>query len=131
MTTQLTLRRGIDPSKLINSSLWWSGPQWLTSENFPKLFPPQDTSEKRKQCAEKMQIQQSNDHRSDVINLREQNSLRETLRIVVQIRQLNDKCKGKKTNCSNISTPTEMQEASEISLHQETYKLFSSENETL
>ena len=77
--------KGVDPSKLKNCSQWWSGPQWLTTENFPEPFQPQGTSEEKKQCAKTIRtlatlIQEPVDHSSDVINLREQNSFRKTLR---------------------------------------------------
>ena len=78
-----------------------------------------------------MQIQGPNDHNGDVINLREQNSFRKTLRIVVQIRRFNDKCKRKNINSGNFPTPTEMQEALETLLRQEQYKFFSTEFKTL
>ena len=128
--------RGIDPSKLKNCSLWWSGPQWLTTENFPEPFLPQGTSEEKKHCARTnrtlaTQLQESKDHSGDVINLREQIFFRKTLRIVVQIRRFIDKCKRKKTNCSNFPTPTEMQEALETLLRQEQYKFLSTEIKTL
>ena len=67
---------GTDPSKLKNCSLWWSGPQWLITENLTEAFQPQGTSEERKQCARSIrtlatQIQEPNDHSCDVINLRD------------------------------------------------------------
>ena len=75
--------------------LWWSGPQWPTTENDPEPFQPQGTSEEKKQCAGTIrtlaaQIQEPNDHSSDLTNLREQNSFRKTLRIVIQIRRFID-----------------------------------------
>ena len=105
--------RGIDPLKLKNCSLWWSGPQWLTTENFPELFQPQATSQEKKPCARTIrtlatQIKEPNDHCRDVINLREQKFFRITLRIVVRIRRFIDKCKRKSANCSNFPTQTEM-----------------------
>ena len=126
----------IDPSKLKNGSLWWSGPQWLATENFPKQFSPQGTSEETKHCARTIrtlatQFQEPKDHSGDVINLRVQNSFRKTLRIVVQIRRFIDKCKRKKTNCSNFPTITKMQEALETLLRQEQNKFFSTEIKTL
>ena len=83
--------RGIDPSKLKNCSLWWSGPQWLTTGNFPAQLQPQGTSEEKKPRARTIrtlatQFQESNDHSGDVINLREQNSFRKTLETKTQVK---------------------------------------------
>ena len=91
---------------------------------------------KKKQCARTIrtlavQIQGPIDHGGDVINLLEQNSFRKTLPKVVQIRRFIDKCKRKKTNCSNFPTPTEMQESLETLLCQEQYKFLSTEIKTL
>ena len=66
--------RGIEPSKLENCSLWWSGPQWPTTENLFEPFLPQGTSEEKKQRARTIrmlatQIQVPNDHSGAVINL--------------------------------------------------------------
>ncbi|GFW53069.1 integrase catalytic domain-containing protein [Trichonephila clavipes] len=34
--TQLTSYQGLDPSSLLNNSLWWNGPTFLATKDFPK-----------------------------------------------------------------------------------------------
>ncbi|GFX74832.1 integrase catalytic domain-containing protein [Trichonephila clavipes] len=32
--------RGLDPSSLLNNSLWWNGPKFLTTKDFPEKEYP-------------------------------------------------------------------------------------------
>ena len=129
--------RGINPDEINQHDLWWNGPKWLLTGEFPKTLSIVETSEELKKSTLTTGItslQTSVAHRDtkkDVIDLSRFNSLYKVLRILAYARRFIDKLKKNVVVLPSYITAPELTESIIILIRQEQKKRYSEEIRTL
>ena len=91
--------RGINADEINHHDLWWNGPKWLITGEFPKSLSIVETSEELIKSTPTTGITNLHtsvahrDTKKDVIDLSRFNSLYKVLRILAYARHFNDKLK--------------------------------------
>ena len=129
--------RGINPDEINQHDLWWNGPKWLLTGEFPKTLSIVETSEELKKSTLTTgitSIQTSVAHRDtkkDVIDLSRFNSLYKVLRILAYARRFINKLKKNVVVLPSYITAPELTESIIILIRQEQMKRYSEEIRTL
>ena len=125
--------RGLDPPVLICNELWWHGPHWLITDEFPVPFCPQGTTEETRRSSKQAktflsQLPSTEKKQStDVIDLSKYNSLKKVLRVVAYVKRFINAMKHKRVSRAIFVSTEEITEAVMIILRQEQSKYHSEE----
>ena len=129
--------RGIDPDEINQHDLWWNGPKWLITGEFPKSLSIVETSEELKKSTLTTGITSLHtsvahrDTKKDVIDLLRFNSLYKVLGILAYARRFIDKLKKNVVVLPSYITAPELTESIIILIRQEQKKRYSEEIRTL
>ena len=106
--------RGVSPSQLVNSNLWWEGPDWLREckDNWPQKFPLTESIEVEEEMKKTIvvattSIVQSVNTIGQVINIERFSSLGKLLRVSAYVKRfisnLRRKLKKKEINVETLN----------------------------
>ena len=126
--------RGVDFDTLKFNSLWWSGPEWLVTGNFPQPFCPEEVCEERKKTkitTLHVNASASIDDDTDILDLSRYNSLYKALRILAYLRRFILKLKKDLKVFPTYITASELGDSMMTLLRQEQRKVYSQEIQTL
>ena len=129
--------RGINPGEIYQHDIWWNGPKWLITGEFPKSMSIVETSEELKKSTLTTGIASlhtSVAHREtkkDVIDYSRFNSLIKVLQILAYANRLNDKLKKNVVVLPSYLTASELTESIIFLIRQEQKKRYSEEIQTL
>ena len=122
--------RGIDPDAIQAHSLWWIGPDWLITGNFPEhLFPDEVLEEQKK--AKIISFHASAALDQDALELSKYNSLCKALLVLAYVKRFVSKLKKKLKDFPRYVTASELADSTMTLLRQEQRKAYSEEIKNL
>ena len=105
--------------------MWWNGPDWLITGNFPEPFFPDEVLEEQK----KAKI--ISFHASAALDLSKYNSLYKALRVLAYVKRFVSKLKKELKDFPRYVTASELADSTMTLLRQEQRKAYSEEIKTL